>query len=60
MAENSGFGFGFSEWLNCTIISGGLEWRKEVGHAGYVSVCEILDSLFDGQSQALLVKTFKR
>ena len=39
LAENFGFGSGVSGWLNCTINPGGFEWRKEVGHAGYVSVC---------------------
>jgi len=42
LAENSGFAIGFPEWLNCTINSDGFLWRKEVCHAGYVSVCEIL------------------
>jgi hypothetical protein len=52
LAEDSGFGFGFPKWLNCTINFGSFEWRKGACHAGYVSVCEILDSSCDGQSQA--------
>ena len=48
LAENSGFAIGFPEWLNCTINSDGFLWRKEVCHAGYVSVCEILGSFRKG------------
>ena len=60
LAEDSCFVSGFPEWLNCTMNPGGFEWRKEVCHAGYGSVCEIFDSFRSGQKQALLVKTFKR
>ena len=60
LAKNSVFVSGFPERLNCTITSCGLEWRKEVCHVGYVSVCEILASFRKGYGQALFVKPFKR
>ena len=60
LAKNSVFVSGFPEWLNCTINPCGLEWRKEVCHVGYVSVCEILDSFRNGQSGSFILKGFKR
>ena len=60
LAENSGFAIGFPEWLNWAVNPGGFEWRKEVCHAGNVSVCEILDCFRNGQSGSFLWKAFKR